>query len=173
MEVGRVTRVMKIDNNVKFGRIFEFLMVEEQTMRWFRWIAVVKLLIQRKEVELWIWVKSRNPKSAGDRVHIFWNIWTKMANMTRTLVEDGNGQLLLESSWWRRYLGERRQIKVWRFGAKLFTGNVGPAPVVCLDYLITSSNRQLICQNCLFAKITNSLPFPIALKTNLWKSFAA
>ena len=53
MEVGRVTRVMKIDNNVKFGWIFEFLMVEEQTMRWFRWIAVVKLLLQRKEVELY------------------------------------------------------------------------------------------------------------------------
>ena len=56
-----VTRVMKIGNNVKLGWIFEFLMIEEQKMRWFRWIAVVKLLIQRKEVELWIWVKSRKP----------------------------------------------------------------------------------------------------------------
>ena len=41
---------------------------------------------------------------------------------------------------------ERRQIKVWLFPAKLFTGNVGAA-ALRLDYLITSWNQQPICQN--------------------------
>ena len=48
-------------------------------------------------------------------------------------------------------MGERRQIKVWLFGAKLFTANVGPA-AVRLDYLITSWNQRPICQNIFASK---------------------